>query len=47
MSSGESFGENAFEEKQVRSGAAIALEKSLLLSIGRDNLRRCLGYQLI
>lgn len=46
MSAGESFGENAFEDKQERLGSATATEKTLILSISRDSLKRCLGNQL-
>ena len=46
MKAGESFGENAFEDNQVRGGTAVAVENSSLLSIGRELMRKCLGRKL-
>ena len=43
---GESFGENSFEENQVRSGTARAAETTDLLAIGGSSMKKYLGGQL-
>lgn len=40
------FGENSFQKGHTRNGTAIALEKTEVLSIGREALRRCTGTAL-
>ena len=46
MKSGESFGENCFQPNQKRSGTCKTEEKTSLLSISRETLKKCLGNQL-
>ena len=46
MNSGNSFGQNSFEDSQVRSGTAKALETTEILAIGGSALKKYLGGHL-
>ena len=43
---GESFGEQSFQEGQVRGGTAIARGQTVCLSIGRDFIKTILGDRI-
>ena len=41
----DSFGEQAFKEKQIRGGSAVSIGETVCLSVGADAIRNILGSQ--